>query len=176
LSNPKAAARAFAAAVHDGHKELAHQCVTGDEQQMKVVDLLVGIFNARQRITDAAVGKWGEEGRSIVQPMQQWDLKNIDEAQESVDGDAATLTPREGAGRAIKLKKIADQWKVDLTSLQPRPEDLQTLSILNRVMEEVAGEIKDGKYASMADARKAMVMKFRDAKLASSTSKPATGE
>ena len=158
----KASGLAFANAVHAGDIATAKEHAITDEKSGKLLEVMVGMTKARTVLTDAAVAKFGDEGKTIVaqgQPGSQLP-HSFDDADIQVMGDTATVTPK--SGKPVTFKKDGD-WKIDFTAL-PNKEQLDKavpmMTAMSTAMTETAAEIKDNKYSTVAEAKQAFHTKM----------------
>ncbi len=169
-SSPKAAAKSFVQALAAGDAQGARAAVIATPQQMQSVDLLAMMAGSMKKLTDAAVAKFGEAGESIAgqHARLEENLKQIDEAQVQINGDAATLASADQK-QPVTLKKQDGQWKVDMGSM-PGTEQLSQAAGAIRAMAkaatDTAGEIQADQYKSVDAARDAFQKKMMAALLA----------
>src|SRR4051812_7573930 len=83
LSSPKAAAKTFATAITNGDAETAKKASTGVDA--KVIDSLAALTGNMKKLHEAAVAKFGDEGKSLgdKSPMGGGEddlVKKVDEA------------------------------------------------------------------------------------------------
>jgi hypothetical protein len=162
VADIKASGRAFVTAMHEGDIAEAKKHALTDEGSEKLLEVMVTMTKSRAVITDAAVAKFGDEGKTIVaQGQTPGQLpRNYEDADIQVMGDTATVTPK--SGRPVKFKKDGD-WKVDFTAL-PNKEQLDKavpmMTAMSSAMTETAAEIKDNKYSTLAQAKQAFHMKM----------------
>jgi hypothetical protein len=174
LSTPQAAAKAFSQAVFTGDVDGAKAAaMTSSPDEEKSLEMIVQLRGAQKKMVDAAVAKFGDEGKSLYQqggrggggggnaPAPATSVeeiaKRIDDADVKTEGDTATVTPKEG--RPTHLKKSGSDWKVDmsqmegLTRLAQNPDMVDTMQ---KMYTELASDIDAGKYKSVDEARTAM--------------------
>src|SRR5258708_7517224 len=116
VADIKASGRAFVTAMHEGDIAEAKNHAFTDERTEKLLEVMVTMTKARAVITDAAVAKFGDEGKTIVaQGQSPAQLPhNYEDADIQVTGDTAIVTPK--TGKPVKFKKDGG-WKVDFTAL-----------------------------------------------------------
>ena len=179
----RAAGNAFADAIRQGKFEDAKKHAVTDEKSEKFLDGMTKFVHARQTLSDAAVAKFGDEGKTMMPqaanaPGPRFDQKWND-AKIEVNGDTAVVTPKNppennepsGPGaraprmqpQPVKFRKDGGEWKIDLTQL-PHMEQMERgmpmLEKMSTVMSEVGGEIKDGKYQNVNEAKQALHQKM----------------
>ena len=86
--------------------------------------------------------------------------KRVDEAEEKIDGDKATLTPK--TGTPIKLKKVDGDWKVDGSELPAASAGAAGAMFDNmaKAAKETTDDINAGKYKTAAEAKTAFSQKM----------------
>jgi len=167
----KASGKAFVEALFKGDGAAARKHAITTEDGGKMVDAMAQMMHGRKELFDAAVAKFGDAGKEIL-PGQMfartpdWDAQ-LKDAKIDVMGDTATVTTAKNQTRPAKFKKEEGRWKLDLTDTFKQPEQARNpasgaagLEKFGKVMSETAGEIKDGKYASVQEARTAMFQKM----------------
>ncbi len=168
LATPKEAVRAYGKAMRDGDAGAAKRTVTNADP--KLVEALAGLGASRRRIIDVASARFGENGKTVaggsVLPYGEEFDKLLDEADVKIDGDNATVTQKTGDAIAITLKRVGGEWKIDYSEISKRGDLNQMLPLMNAMAtanDELAAEIKSGKYATAAEAKKAHDQKMQQA-------------
>ena len=171
LSTPKGAAKSFAKALENGDAESAKAASTGGDP--KAIESMAKTFGAMKKLQDAAVAKFGEEGKSVAGGpgggkggnMAEMS-KKVDEATEQITGDTATLTTKDG-GEPLKLKKVSGDWKVDVTQMggDMAKEGQPMMDAMAKAAGETADEINAGKYKTAKEAQTALGGKMMAAML-----------
>jgi hypothetical protein len=174
-STPKGAAESFFKALETGDADKAKALATGDEKQMKMLDLLVPLVGNFKKMEQSAVKKWGEEGKKILQgdgpgsaPSFDMDseLKN---AKVEEKGEVATITPaKKEEGKEsdpMKLKKVGGKWKIDMAAMpnsegMDDPNAQKVLKGMGDIAKTMAGEIDQGKYKTVLEAKEAFGQKM----------------
>ncbi|HSU67873.1 MAG TPA: hypothetical protein VLJ39_13435 [Tepidisphaeraceae bacterium] len=162
----KASAKSFAEAIKAGDAPTARKYVVSSDEANNFVDAMAGVTKAKQNLTDAAVAKFGEDGKKIAgaSPVggRSPDVaQNIDNSKVDVNGDTATVTGEKG--KAVQFKKEGGQWKIDLASVADFQQTSKLLPMFGHVstaMNETAREIKDGKYATVQEAQQGLRQKI----------------
>jgi hypothetical protein len=92
-------------------------------------------------------------------------LKSIEQAQEKVEGDAATLT-MPGAGKPVRLVRVAGTWRVaGPDNVAEAREQVSLYERLARAADLTAGEIAAGEYADAAGAARGFRARVTDARM-----------
>jgi hypothetical protein len=161
----------FSKALAAGDGATARKYVVGDENSNKMVDALAEFTKAAKGLQEAAVAKFGEDGRTLgglgtgrMGPTNT-DFKDFDESRLTINGDTATIAPKAGTpgARPTTFKKIDGTWKLDLTGMFTADHAAQGVAMMPKmagVMNELAGEIQAGKYASLQEAKSAFYQKL----------------
>lgn len=159
----KANGKLFADALKKNDLETARKYVVTDEKSTKFLDAVLELSNAKNKLTDAAVAKFGEDGKKLAAggrtPVEL--ARDFDEAEIAVNGDTAVVTPK--TGKPVNFKKDGGTWKINFSGVMDEGQMAQALPFMSKMataMSETATEIKDGKYATVQDAQNGMRMKF----------------
>jgi hypothetical protein len=170
LPSPKAIAIAFAAAVDRGDVAAARALVTPDPADARWATATVELGAALKKLDAAATARFGEGTPSVSQSQLHLSesIKSLEQAQEKVEGDEATVTV--AAGRAqppLRFRKVEGKWSL----VPPLPEASleQTVGLYNRLVkaaDRTAKEIASGVYKTAADARAAFDSRVIEARLA----------
>ena len=165
LSSPRKAATSFANALESGDADALKATSLGSEEDYKLMDSLSGIMKSGKKLQDAASEKFGvDEGKKVAAGGPNDMHKEIDQSEEKIDGEAASLTKKgEDAKNALKLKKVKEGWKVDLTQIPDKQQMAQALPMMKamgKAMDEIAADIKSGKYKSADEAKNGLQQKM----------------
>ena len=163
----KQSIKTLAIAMKDGDGATAKKYVVNDENSQKLIDMLAKIAKASKDMQDAAVAKFGDEGKTLVTGRMTSNAphfdKDLDEANITINGDTATVAPKDPTkGSEATFKKQDGTWKLDLQSMPHAEQMAQGAVMMGKmadVMTEMTGEIKDGKYSSAPEARQAFYQK-----------------
>jgi hypothetical protein len=168
---PKAVALAFAAALEKGDAATAKSLLAPDAtgNRGKWVDATIALGAALRKLDDAAVAKFGESTKSISQDQLHLgaSLKSIEQAQEKIEGDAATLTLPGQPHPLLRLRKVdGGQWRLEAG---PTPDSAaEQLALYARLLKAAAkttDEIAAGGYASAESAARVFAARVLDARL-----------
>lgn len=160
---------ALSKALSEGDAATARKHVLKDENTDKIVDGLALMTKATKGLQEAAVAKFGEAGKTIAgQGMMQHaarieDFKDFDDARLSINGDTATIAPKDGRGKPTTFKKVDGIWKLDLALMSNSANAAQGAAAMPKmagVMDSLAAEIKAGQYSSVQEARQAYYQKL----------------
>jgi hypothetical protein len=155
-----------------------------NEVETKMVNAILGQQQAMLDYRQAAIKAFGDEdARKLVGDVAGDEAKGmalIDQAQEQVNGDSATVSDGQ---QSITLKKQAGKWVFPISSVAP---DINASTIDNAVssigeqkklLADVTTEITSGKYKTVDDAGRALQMKMMQAAMAheaGATTQPTT--
>lgn len=165
----KESVKSLAIALNNGDGPTAKKYVASDENNQKLVETLTKVTKANRDLQDAAVAKFGDEGKTLggnrMGPKGPQFDKDFDDAQITVNGDTATVTGKtQGNGHAATFKKEGGTWKLDFLATAPELSQMGPqagmMAKMADVMNETAGEIKDGKYSSVQEAKQAFYQKI----------------
>jgi len=185
----KAAATGFFKAMETGNAAEAKAAASGSDKQLALLDTLVPVVSAFKQLENAAVKKWGEEGRKTLTQGQgggpnpfnfEEELKKADV---KVDGGNATIMAAnakpEEKKEPMKLKKVEGKWKMDMGSIPSEglddPNTTKMLKAMADVAKSTATEIDQGKYASANAAKEAMGQKILPLILGAGAGGPGAG-
>ena len=181
VSDIKASGRAFAEALRNNDIPAAKKHAILSDKQETLLANWAAFQSSREKLTKAAVDKFGDEGKDIVaqrqpgrQPQLNFDKSKFDDADIKVTGDTAVVTSKEAEHREVaRFKKEGGAWKVDFKDNPNMDRAAQSSPVLQKlagVYDEVAAEIKDGKYKSVQEAKRAL-----NTKMAALFSRPRQG-
>jgi hypothetical protein len=164
----KQSAESFGKAVRTGDTAAAHKYAITDEQTSKLLDAMTHLTKAHQKMADAAVAKFGDEGKSLggnnmARNQPQQFTKNLNDADIQVNGDTATVTSKDQRGQQVVFKKDGGIWKLDMTQFPNKEQMQQGLPMWDKMataMSEVGDEIKAGKYNTAQEAKTALGQKM----------------
>jgi hypothetical protein len=166
LPSPKAVVLAFVTSLDKGDATVARALVPGQEQ-IPWVDASLALAAALRRLDEAAVARFGEAGHAVSQGRMHLadSPKAIEQAQEKVEGETATLTLG-GTVAPVRLVRVAGTWRVagPSTPAEAR-EQVALYGRLARAAEVTAGEIADGGYPDAAGAARVFAARVTEARL-----------
>ena len=162
LADIRTSGKAFAQALHDGDVATAKHYAVTDATTEKALDIIGEITKARKTLIDAAVAKWGDEGKNVVvggpnSSQTEGVQTNFQDAKIEVKGDTATATSKDGQdSRPVYFKKDGGVWKIELAKLANFASVTRAGPQSHMIAEAyttTAGEIRDGKYKTVQDAK-----------------------
>jgi len=154
--SPKAVAIAFAGMVEKGDADAAKALLPDQPERVQWLKATIELVGALQKLDAAAVDRFGEGGKAVSQNQLHviQSFKSLEQAQEKVEGDSATLTTP-GQRQPLQLKKVAGRWQLQLG---PAPADVPAqVELYHRLAEaahRTAQEVADGAYQTPDAAAK----------------------
>ena len=126
--------------------------------QVPVVDEARNLIMEVRSFRRAAIERFGEEkGDDVSGGLPT--LKDIEEANEKIDGDSALLATKNGKA-SLRLRKIGNHWKVDLLSVLPIRTDAETTKRIfakaAAAAHDLAAQIRGGAFATPDEADQAL--------------------
>jgi hypothetical protein len=157
VADVKAAATSYVEAVSVRDAARMKACCTADSGQL--IDGFVKMAASFQKLNDAGIARFKEQ--ITENQFAARDAKEVEAADVTVNGDAATLAiKREGGAlsRPVVLKREGGAWKVHLAAnMRSAPERIIAFfAASSQAADETAGEISGGKYGSAEEARTAL--------------------
>jgi len=156
-STPKSAVKSFYVSVIRGDGSSARENVVEPAQVQMVDDARTLIVEVRA-FRRAAIERFGDKkGDDVSGGLPT--LQDIEEANEKIDGDNALLATKNGKA-SLKLRKIGNNWKVDLLSILPIRTDAETARRIfakaAAAAHELAAQIRAGAFLTPEDADQAL--------------------
>ena len=156
-STPKSAVKSFYVSVVRGNGASARENVV-EAAQVPIVDEARNLIVEVRSFRHAAIERFGEEkGDDVSGGLPT--LKDIEEANEKIEGDSALLATKNGKA-SLKLRKIGSNWKIDLLSILPIRTDAETARRIFAksalAARELAVQIRAGAFATPEDADQAL--------------------
>lgn len=185
LSSPTAAIRSYANAINEGDIARARKCVeASSKQDNAIVSAGIDYVAAMQKLKKSVIGQFGENAdKNIEELFTQAPADMIDQVvnypdalKETMDGERATVA---AGTMEYTLKKIDEEWKISVTEMmKDTPAKQRQGSMLafvgpTKVMNEIAEEVKNGKYKDVDELKEAFKTKLAAAKQ-KPASRPAT--
>src|SRR5258706_1018509 len=149
--SPKAVALAFAAALEKGDAPAAKALLSTDDDddgRARLVDATMALTAGLKKLDAAALARFGDAGKGISQNQLHLGdaAKSIEQAQEKIDGDTATLVLPGQARPLVSLKKVDGKWRLlaGPASAAQIPEQLALDHRLLQAVARTAEEISSG--------------------------------
>lgn len=165
---PREVVTKFAKAFETGDVEGVKAVSISNPQMDKALPIFLPVLAAMKKLQDAAAEKFGAESKTVMGSMDKIGdfSKNIAEGEIKENGETATLTVKD-AKEPLILKRVNDNWKVDLASLKMNVTDEEIarqtpiMQAMAKAALESADEIKAGKYKTAKEAKDAFEAKGR---------------
>jgi len=183
LASPKKAATAFALALQKGDFATVRSVTTGQESDYKLMQSVATMTEAANKVQNALVSKFGEEGKKIGAGISTGDPQKIPQdiaaSEERVSGDAALIIMKGSTeAAAIRLTRVDGDWKVDLAHYPAKETLAQQASSfepMSKLFTQIAADISGGKYRSALEAGQDISQRTMTLQMAMrNTQRPAT--
>jgi hypothetical protein len=152
---PKEAALAFSRALSAGNVERAKALSTGDAGP-QMLETLATMASATDQLQKALKAKFGDAALKLEvfteSPDAAEELKRLTE---TVTGDSARIALSPTDKNATDLKKVGGEWKVDVTKYKEAASSAPQMRKIATAWNALAGEVKDGKFATVEEFKKA---------------------
>jgi hypothetical protein len=164
VADVKATAAQYADAV--AARDVAKMKASSTAGSARFVERFVAMIQSFQKLNDAGMSRF--KRRITENDFAPRTHAEIDAADVNVTGDTATLTfksdPARPPERPTVLKREGDAWRVDFVAgMRSDPEKLLAfLDASAKAANEIADELKSGKYASVEETQAAMRQKVSD--------------
>lgn len=160
LASPKKAALTFATALRLGDFRMIRSSTIGSDADYKMMESMASMMGAAGKLHDAAAARFGpKDADKVAGPItgNADAAREIEQSQEKVEGDTATIVTAKGPANALQLKKIEGDWKIDLARFPQKSELAHQIPMFNamqKVLSQAASDISAGKYRTAEDAAK----------------------
>ena len=157
LSTVRSAALAWVDASWNGDVAVAHQILVDDDAQREFMAGPLRFSAALRALEAAAIERWGDAGRH-VSGYPDGSAKAMEPKLEiTADDDRASASFGKSM-MALPLRRIDGRWRVDLADVARdrrarRASEASTAAA--KAADDVAAEIRDGKFKSAEDAKAA---------------------
>ena len=157
-ATPKDVAAVFAKAMDAGDFAAAKPFMLQDAPYLRLIESMAANTVQRKRLTEIAVAKFGKTASDIGGSYSDPGLeKVVGRANVEIKGDVAEI--REKPGEIfLKLQKREGEWRVDVKG-SSEADVLDQIPLLDRESQcaaVVADGIAGGKYATLAEAKRAL--------------------
>ncbi len=177
LPSPRQIALALAAALDKSDANSAKSLVIPQGHSAKIVDATIALAQALRKLDAAAATRFPDAGQGISQGAMRFGemLKGVEQGQEKIEGDSASLALPPPAG-VLHLKKVGGKWLVDMTppaapsatpaSIAKSADRLLKLyDLLAQAADQTTAEIAAGIYPTTQDAAAALTRRILRARL-----------
>ncbi len=113
----------FAKGIEHNDQKAVRAASAGPEADYPMFETLSTVAMAAADVRAAAIEKFGAEEAKKVTQGQESIAAKVEGTTEKIDGETATLS--DGAGEPLRLKKVGDDWRVDLASMPNRDQMAQ---------------------------------------------------
>ena len=157
-STPRSAALTFYVALITDDLPTARASVC-DSTQAELMDDLRGMIQSVLTARDAAIARFGDMGQGVSGGLPS--LDDLAAADEHVEGNSAALHCIDPSTLSLRLKRSAEQWKVDLfatfsLSTSDHAMARRMMQLAGVSIAEHAKSIQDGKYGTAHEANTAL--------------------
>jgi len=168
--SPKETGLAFAKALMEGDAAKAKSFCLPDARGMALLDAQASFIASLNNLNKAVTDKFGAQAAADVKLPTDEILKKIraefEGAREEINGDTAMLFSPSDPKNPQKMKLVAGHWKIDLANAVSRkPAEAaamqQMMQLLTMTFQQLATDIKNGKYANMEEVGKALMSTFQ---------------
>jgi predicted secreted protein len=168
--SPKAVALAFTAALEKGDAPAAKAMLpSGDDDRARWVDATVALTAGLKKLDAAALARFGDGGKGLSQNQLHLGdaAKSIEQAQEKIDGDTATLVLPGQAQPLVSFKIVDGKWRLlaGPATTAEIPEQLALCQRLLQAASRTAEEITAGDHPSADSAAKTFAARVLEARL-----------
>jgi hypothetical protein len=168
-ASPKAIAQAFAAALDKGDAATAKALLPQDDTHAKWADASIALSTALKKLDAAAVARFNEAGKSVSQNQLHLldSFKSLENAQEKIEGDAATLTPADQT-QPLRLLRVDGKWQLQIGpgKADAAAKQLALYGRLTKAANSTAEEIAAGAYPTAEVAAKVFAARVLEARMA----------
>jgi hypothetical protein len=156
-STPEAAIRSFFGALAAGDSRSALQLLASPKEMSEWVEIQAKTSTAFKQLGEAAIAKFGEEGKTLQVPIPAaLSLQKLETIKPTSDGKLAEWKVNPNA--PLKLKNIDGHWKLDLYESWQSPAHLKLANEVHgriaRYVSQIAADLNNGKFKSIVDVRK----------------------
>jgi hypothetical protein len=162
-SSPRGVLKLFFSADARGDGDAMKALLVADSPSaQQLIDAIGDQKKADHDLTGALVARFPDQWKNDPRQAAVADLPQIfariDQAQQHIDGDSATLQAAGADSSPFTLKRVGGQWRIPLTVLSAggNSDELQNrahqIEIQVAVMRQAAIDVAAGKYASQSDA------------------------
>jgi protein O-mannosyl-transferase len=156
LANPsRQAAVDFAQAIESGDMKRVHEVAVGSDDKFNWVSTFSGWTVAYKHYQEASARKFGKDAHFFVETSDKM-VNQVEDAEEKIDGDKATLTCKTGNAQSIQVIKTNGAWKVDIDALWKDVDTAQSVSrvkLMADIYDEMTRDVDAGKFKTAQDAQ-----------------------
>jgi tetratricopeptide (TPR) repeat protein len=157
LANPpRQAAVDFAMAIESGDMNRVRKVAVGSDAKFDWVHAFSDWTVAYKHYQTASAHQFGDLARFFVEDSQKM-VSQMEDADETIDVDSATLTSNDRDAQPIHIVKVDGDWKVDLNTLWQDVDTTQNrerVEAKSDVYEEMARDVQAAKFKTAEDAQR----------------------
>jgi len=169
VASPKAVAIALAGWLEKGDAAAAKALVPADAAHARWIDAAAGLAKALQKLDAASIGRFGEPGKAVSQARLHLAdaARALEQAQEKIDGETATLTVP-GRARPLAFRRVGGKWiaVVGPTDDAAAARQVALYERLTRAASRMTDEIAAGAYTGADAAGRVFAARVLEARLA----------
>ena len=162
LNSPKEAAKALYQAMQDADSEAILKIFyTPTEADRQLGAALADLLVAGKKLADAAKAQYGADGEAIgAGPVGMEQLTRLQQAEEKINGDSATLTVA-GQSKPVRFHHSDAGWQLELAdfaggAVDSQPHQIVLLQNVARALSDSAADINAGKYPTPQQSQSAI--------------------
>ena len=171
LSTPKSAAVEYGKATDEGNFDKARGSAITTAQSEKVLKNMVAFMHSMEELRKVSIEKFGPTGYKVIgENAAKTSSQQVEEAEIKINGDTATVTMKVPQLRPLSMKKVNNEWRVDLTTaLPPGAKDAdvarasELYSAMSKATDVVTEEIRSGKTKTIVDGQTGLKTKIQEA-------------
>jgi hypothetical protein len=155
-SPSRQAAIDFANAIALGDMSRVHEVAVGSDAKFAWLQAFSNWSIAYQNYQVASAHQFGRDAQHYVEDSAKM-VDQVQDADETIDGNTATLTYKIGDTQPIHILKTGGVWKVDLDSLWQDVDMAQSgtrVKLVAGVYNEMTGDVGAGKFKTAEEAQR----------------------
>ncbi len=177
LSSPKAAAKSFMASAAGGDMVAARQCIVPGRDQQPLVEGFVSFASGAKKMMDALHDRFGQTLTSKTAAQYGGSVLDAGVIDRGRVVELENVAGIELPPVKLELRKVAGKWKIDyLQSFKVDPGNVtafrNSMLAVGKAAEQIADEIRSGKYATYREAENAIESKLEAAASKAAKNKP----
>jgi hypothetical protein len=163
-NSPRGALKAFYEAMEAGDPTAVRASFhAASEADKALADAYVAQLTAARALGEATKAKFAVAGDALSKGLPLRDeIAKLDSAQETIKGENATVKVA-GQANPVRLVKSEGRWRISLADYAGDDPVAQTAALkdMATVFQTIAADIQADKFASAADAQKALQQKLQ---------------
>ncbi|HZZ44564.1 MAG TPA: hypothetical protein VFE58_16630 [Tepidisphaeraceae bacterium] len=158
--------------ISKGDTDSLKNFINAAPEQQPMIDTAASLISGSVKLQAAVVAKFGKAGEKAMSqggmhmetPTPEMLKAELDKVQVMSTGPDSVVLTMAGMTQAIPLKKIGDQWKLDLAGLvKSNPQVGVMLPMMTMMFKpmadgvnKIAADVESGKYATVAEVKAAL--------------------